>query len=176
MKRNQVSALVCHLPNFLTFCNMTTGVVAIILATNGYYVQASLFILLGGIFDRYDGIVARKLNVNSEIGKQMDSLADIITFGLAPALVALFFPLAHFKYLGYFAAIVFITSGWYRLSRFNISPASSVFTGMPITVAGGLLSIDLLYQATYSVHPGFTVFLMLLLSFLMTSQYKIKKL
>ncbi len=175
MIRNSANVLINNLPNFLTFCNLTMGVIAIILATHEYFLAASLFILLGAVFDRYDGVVARKLNINSEMGKEMDSLADIITFGLAPSIVALLFPLSAFKYVGYVIAIIFITCGWYRLSRFNSSDFDNVFTGLPITIAGSLLAISVIFQFQFNVYPYFTVLIMLLFSYLMISRHKIKK-
>ena len=154
---------------------MIMGVSAIILAAKDYFFLASLMVIFGAIFDRYDGVVARKLNVVSKLGKEMDSLADIITFGLAPSIIALLFPLSSFKISGYIISIIFITCGWYRLSRYNVSHMSNVYTGLPITIAGCLLAISLIYQTEYNVHPHSTAFMMLVFSYLMVSQHKIKK-
>lgn len=73
------------LPNAVTSCNLLMGCVATLYAFQGQYTYAFLFILLGGVFDFFDGLTARALHVSSPIGKELDSLADDITFGLAPA-------------------------------------------------------------------------------------------
>lgn len=76
-----------HLPNTITCCNLLCGAVATYLATQGLFTPALGFILLGAIFDFLDGATARLLGVSSPIGKELDSLADAITFGLAPAMM-----------------------------------------------------------------------------------------
>jgi CDP-diacylglycerol--serine O-phosphatidyltransferase len=177
MIKNNIAGLKKYLPNFLTFCNMTMGVTAIILAAYEYYLLASLFVMVGAVLDRYDGVIARKFDITSELGKEMDSLADIITFGVAPSIIALLFPLSElkFKYLGYIITIIFVACGWYRLSRFNVSHFNNAYTGLPITIAGFLLALSLVYQSKYNVYPYSTALIMLTFSYLMISHHKIKK-
>ena len=74
-------------PDTITSCNLLCGAVAVIMATEGAFLYAFLFILLGAFFDFFDGMSARLLKVPSALGIQMDSLADDITFGLAPAMM-----------------------------------------------------------------------------------------
>ena len=74
-----------HIPNAITCCNLFSGCVACVMAFTGKFEYAMLFIVLGAVFDFFDGMVARLLGVSSPLGVQMDSLADDITFGLAPA-------------------------------------------------------------------------------------------
>ena len=76
-----------HIPNAITCCNLFSGCVACVMAFSGNFEYAMLFIVLGAVFDFFDGMVARLLGVSSPLGVQMDSLADDVTFGLAPATV-----------------------------------------------------------------------------------------
>ena len=76
-----------HIPNAITCCNLFSGCIACVMAFSGRYDLAMLFIVLGAVFDFFDGMVARLLHVSSPLGVQMDSLADDITFGIAPATI-----------------------------------------------------------------------------------------
>lgn len=76
-----------HIPNILTLLNLFCGSVAVILAVNNNFVASALFVFLGIFFDFFDGFAARKLNVSSELGLQLDSLADMVTSGLVPGIV-----------------------------------------------------------------------------------------
>lgn len=158
-----------HLPNILTLANLFSGCLAIAFALNSqpylialdndspYWVTgteqaywAALFIILAGIFDVLDGLVARALNINSPIGKDLDSLADVVSFGVAPAMIL-------FKMLWaaniaqpnamevsmWATAPAFLVAcfGALRLARFNVmSTSSSTFTGMPIPGIGILIA------------------------------------
>ena len=74
-----------HIPNTITCCNLICGCIAIDNALSGLYGMAFLFIILGAVFDFFDGMTARLLRVSSPIGKELDSLADVVTFGVAPS-------------------------------------------------------------------------------------------
>ena len=74
-----------HIPNTITCCNLLSGCVAAVYAFLGVYPLAFAFIIAGAVFDFFDGLSARALKVSSPIGKELDSLADVITFGFAPA-------------------------------------------------------------------------------------------
>ena len=76
-----------HIPNFITSLNLAAGFIAIIFAANGDLVTASWLILAAMIFDFLDGLSARLLKAYSDIGKELDSLADVVSFGVAPALI-----------------------------------------------------------------------------------------
>ncbi|MBQ7209269.1 MAG: CDP-alcohol phosphatidyltransferase family protein, partial [Paludibacteraceae bacterium] len=76
-----------HIPNIITCCNLLSGATATVFALNDSFEMAFLLIVLGAVFDFFDGMSARLLKVSSPIGKELDSLADDITFGLAPALM-----------------------------------------------------------------------------------------
>ena len=80
--------MIRNIPNTLTCCNLFSGCIASCMAFQSNYVWAFVFIIIGAAFDFFDGMVARLLHVSSPIGKELDSLADDITFGLAPAAIA----------------------------------------------------------------------------------------
>lgn len=76
-----------HLPNFVTLLNLFSGCIAVIFAVNGNFIAAALFVFLGIFFDFFDGLLARKLNVQSPLGIQLDSLADVVTSGVVPGII-----------------------------------------------------------------------------------------
>jgi len=172
-------------PNIFTFGNLCLGMLAIMLGVKDQELAGSILILIAGVLDRYDGIIARKLGVESDLGKELDSLSDLVSFGLAPSLLAWHLGLKDLNWIGISIALIFLSAGAYRLARYNISTPSSsgikVFTGVPITVAGGLLSIYNIYIECANIigKPNvekFTIFFMLVLSYLMVSKLQIKKL
>ncbi|MDR1726144.1 MAG: CDP-diacylglycerol--serine O-phosphatidyltransferase [Bacteroidales bacterium] len=118
------------IPNIITLCNLLCGVLAIVFIFNNITI-ASYFILAGAFFDFFDGLVARWLKVESKIGKELDSLADVVTFGVAPSLIA--FSLLK-NSLGIYALIPLLMSlmSAYRLAKFNIdSRQTTSFLGIP---------------------------------------------
>lgn len=127
-----------HIPNTITCCNLFSGCVACVMAFSGKFESAMLFIVLGAVFDFFDGMVARLLGVSSPLGVQMDSLADDITFGLAPATVIFSF-MRGLEYpssfladvLPYFAFLIAVFSAC-RLAKFNIDTRQTTsFIGLP---------------------------------------------
>lgn len=167
--------MINSLPNILTLCNINLGIGAIIAAYYGYFSLAGLFIIIGAVFDRLDGQVARKYQLTSEMGKQLDSLADAITFGIAPAITIFMVSFTETAVLGFIATIIFVTCGVYRLARFNILNYTDIFVGLPITAAGFLMALLTLWQTRMGIHPYLVALGMLLLSYLMVCKYEIKK-
>lgn len=130
-----------HIPNFLTLCNLFCGIGAVYFS--GDFNKAALLILAGGLFDLLDGAVARALKVTSDIGKDLDSLADLVTFGLAPAL--LYIALPHDTLPWLLIPAFFIAGGSaLRLAVFNQKPSSLTFEGLP-TPANALFITGLLW-------------------------------
>lgn len=129
-----------HIPNTLTCCNLISGCIATGLAFCGDYSSALLFIVIGAVFDFFDGFAARLLGVSSPIGKELDSLADDITFGLAPAAIVGFeLTMVHYPaflmpvsdYIP-FAAFVMAAFSALRLAKFNLDERQSMgFIGLP---------------------------------------------
>lgn len=174
------------LPNILTLINMSLGVMAILLAvsdsSNNLLFVASLLIMVAALTDRFDGKVARMLDATSELGKELDSLSDLISFGVAPIIIAWKISFFHWGIPGYLISLIFPMAGAYRLARYNITTFDNVFRGVPITIAGSFLAIDNLYNfyidinhKLTDVHRFITAALILILSYLMLSKIKIKK-
>jgi CDP-diacylglycerol--serine O-phosphatidyltransferase len=115
----------------------------------GDYKNAAILILIGMMLDSMDGRIARMLHVDSELGKELDSLADVVTFGVAPAMMAYYSYFSDFGMAGMAISGLFPLFGAYRLARFNINAVKSskkYFTGVPITAGGGLLTLLTLFQ------------------------------
>ena len=129
-----------HIPNTVTCCNLFCGCIAAYMAFQADYEKAILFIILGAVFDFFDGMLARLFKVSGPLGKELDSLADDITFGLAPsAIVFTLFKEVHYpeflqplaEYVPYTAFIIAAFSAL-RLGKFNIDPRQSTsFIGLP---------------------------------------------
>ncbi len=121
-----------HIPNMITSGNLLCGAVATYMATQGLYNLAFLLIIIAAILDFFDGFTARLLHVSSPIGKELDSLADNITFGLAPTMM-LFCHLQEKHHIGACAFIVFLMAAFsaYRLAKFNLDERqTSSFIGL----------------------------------------------
>lgn len=122
-----------HIPNTITLLNQFSGIIATIFAYKGDFDFALLFVLIGAGFDFMDGAVARLLKVASPMGKELDSLADMITFGLVPGVVAyrLLAPLADVCYYLPFAGFIITLFSALRLAKFNIdSRQTTSFIGL----------------------------------------------
>lgn len=191
-----------NLPNFITLLNLSFGVLAILIASSTdkislvrkgddinliYY--SCLFVMAAAVLDRFDGKLARKLNVASDLGKQLDSLCDLISFGVAPAVIAW---KLHFSFtesllpggvvIGYLIALIFPIAGAVRLARYNIQEDPTFFQGIPITLAGSLLTLLNLLNTFLFLRGSFgrtniivCVVLMPLLSYLMISKITVAK-
>ena len=123
-----------HIPNTITCCNLISGCIATYFAFMGDYQMALLFIVVGAVFDFFDGMVARLLHVSSPIGKELDSLADDITFGFAPsAIIFSYLATFHFHVLFVpFLAFVMAAFSALRLAKFNLDERQALgFIGLP---------------------------------------------
>ncbi|MEB1808130.1 MAG: CDP-diacylglycerol--serine O-phosphatidyltransferase [Bacillaceae bacterium] len=159
--------------NLITLINLGFGAMAILLVLQGELRTSLLLITIAAVFDRLDGMVARKTNTTSELGKQLDSLSDIISFGVAPAILLYQGVLFTFGMPGAFFAIIFIACGAIRLARFNVTDTHGFFVGLPITAAGLLLTLSFLL---IDIIPDYQfMFITLILAFLMIGTFKIRK-
>ncbi|WP_129691058.1 CDP-diacylglycerol--serine O-phosphatidyltransferase [Gottfriedia acidiceleris] len=161
------SQVVKSIPNLLTIGNLLCGVLSITFNMSGLIMISSIFIFIAAIFDLFDGRVARKLKVNSEFGVELDSLADIVSFGVAPAL--LFHSISAPSILTSLAFILFPTMGALRLAKFSAKPTIGYFKGLPIPAAG--LPLAGMGMFFYS-----NAWITLILAFLMVSPIRFKKL
>ena len=161
-----------YLPNTLTCCNLLSGCQATSFAFYGNIKMAFLFIILGVVFDFFDGMVARLLNVSSPVGKELDSLADIVTFGVAPSMMVYFelgqlncpFFLDPFSAFLPYTAFIIAAFSALRLAKFNIDDRQSMsFIGLSTPANalfwGGLLML----QSDYKDSPAFYICILLLI-------------
>ena len=168
------------IPNLLTLGNLTCGFVSLIFSgmgsPEGYRVGAVL-ILLAALLDGFDGQVARWLRVDSSLGKELDSLADCVAFGVAPGYLAygtyltgIDVPLAGRPVdLGILLAAVFPICAAYRLARFNVRPSLRSFVGLPSPVAGILVGLAILCFPQGNIPRPLFAVLLPLTGFLMVS-------
>ncbi|MBR2244259.1 MAG: CDP-diacylglycerol--serine O-phosphatidyltransferase [Prevotella sp.] len=123
-----------HIPNTITCCNLISGCIATFWAFQSDYQMALLFIVIGAVFDFFDGMSARLLGVSSPIGKELDSLADCITFGFAPSAIVFSFLCSshiHLPYVPFWAFIMAAFSAL-RLAKFNLDERQALgFIGLP---------------------------------------------
>jgi CDP-diacylglycerol--serine O-phosphatidyltransferase len=165
------------LPHLFTFGNAFFGFCSVIWAVRGEIRAAAFFILLGALMDALDGRTARFVGTTSEFGLQLDSLADVISFGFAPAFMVYVWLLHSLGFVGLLISFLFVVAGMARLARFNIIHAEQAFyfLGLPVTMAGCLLAAVTLTTVTVAVEWWFVILialLMLLLSFLMISSLR----
>ena len=170
------------LPNLLTFINLSLGIIALIFSIKGDLIQASLLVMVAALTDRFDGKVARMLDSTSELGKELDSLSDLISFGVAPIIIAWNISFLPLGILGYLLTILFPIAGAYRLARYNVTSFNNVFCGVPITIAGAFLAIVNLYNSFAKIRGNYgdintivCAVIVVLLSYLMVSKIQIKK-
>lgn len=121
-------------PNLFTIGNLLFGIFSITLNMHGYFRMAAMFIFLSAFLDLFDGRIARKFKVNSEFGIELDSLADVVSFGVSPAL--LFYSLSEPSILTTLAFMLYPIMGALRLAKFSVKPTIGYFIGIPITFAG----------------------------------------
>jgi len=147
-------SIVKHIPNLITSLNLVCGLLSIIMMTEGKIIPAFYLILLAAVFDFLDGLSARILNAYSDLGKQLDSLADMVSFGIAPALLMYYY--IKYSFLLHQSGFAIETTSWheviilysviliavasgFRLAKFNTDPNQSfVFSGLP-TPANAIL-------------------------------------
>lgn len=157
------------IPNMFTLGNMVLGMLAIIMALEGRYSLAAIMVIVAMLLDGLDGRVARALNAQSEFGKELDSLSDIISFGVAPALIMYLVSFPELQPgLAWVVTALFPMCGALRLARFNVQKgAPGYFVGLPIPAAGGVAATLSLFNKDISA--VYCAAAMVLLSYLMVS-------
>lgn len=138
MMTDQQRKLVFFLPNTFTALNIACGFASILLSQNGNFYQAAVVLILGAIFDSVDGRVARLTGTQSHFGEQFDSMSDLVTFGMAPAILFYLRFLDGYGRIGMVASFLFLLCGALRLARFNANidkVSSDYFQGLPIPSA-----------------------------------------
>ncbi|MDQ0190378.1 CDP-diacylglycerol--serine O-phosphatidyltransferase [Alicyclobacillus cycloheptanicus] len=158
------------IPSLLTVCNLALGVVALLWVSAGRASDAALMVVVGMVLDGLDGRAARFFHAESQFGKELDSLSDIVTFGVAPTLIMWHVVLHTLGWPGVLIAVLFPVCGALRLARFNIAKKSTnYFVGLPITAAGGILATlalyrDLLSPANVILPAGMVILALLMVS------------
>ncbi len=163
-----------QISNCFTLCNLILGFSALIAVLKSDFGIAALMILLAVVFDGLDGRVARRLQTSSSFGKELDSLSDLVSFGIAPAiLVYAQFYQAQPLLWSYVIPVFFALCGAIRLARFNTLNIHEYFLGVPITLAGGLVAIFSLLGG--QLHLLWVSSFLTLLGLLMISNIRIPK-
>jgi CDP-diacylglycerol--serine O-phosphatidyltransferase len=135
------------LPNLFTTASLLCGFSSILITIGGNYYLAAIFLLGAAILDGLDGRIARYTNTTTKFGAEYDSLADLIAFGVAPAILVYMWGLAPYGKWGWMAASLFVVCGALRLARFNIQIGiieSKVFNGLPIPAAASVVATGII--------------------------------
>lgn len=161
-----------HIPNLITSLNVISGTLSVFMAMYGHIELAAVLILAGMVFDFFDGFAARLLHVKSEMGKELDSLADVVSFGVAPAILAHFLikmtlfagvpgdleDLPVSQQILLFSPLLIPAFSAYRLAKFNLDPRQTMsFIGMP-TPANALFWVGLVFGFFYARDMYLTLF------------------
>ncbi|HXE57229.1 MAG TPA: CDP-diacylglycerol--serine O-phosphatidyltransferase [Gemmatimonadales bacterium] len=188
LRRADVRRVVVVMPSAFTLGNLFFGFWAIVAAFNGNFTWAGYFIVFAGVLDMLDGRIARMSNAGSKFGAELDSLVDVVSFGVAPALLMYFLEFQAAGRFAWLVCYVYVVAAALRLARFNVladrKPASGWFTGLPSPSAGMTLAVYYPFSQTewYSTslaylnfqHEGLA-YLIILLALLMVSNVKYPK-
>ena len=177
--------IIKHIPNSITCCNLLSGCISIVLLCNGFVIASGIMIFIAAVFDFFDGFAARLLKAYSPLGAQLDSLCDVVSFGVAPSFIMYYYlnqvvtmevggvnvvPFAAF-FLAVFAAL--------RLAKFNIDDRQTTsFIGLPTPAMGIFVASlpftlrheSLSFMGGLMTNPFFLLAIVVLFSFLMVSE------
>jgi CDP-diacylglycerol--serine O-phosphatidyltransferase len=143
LSRERLSRGLFVLPTLFTVGNLFCGYLSIWSSIRGTFETSALLIIGAAVLDALDGRIARLTNSTSKFGEEYDSLADLVSFGVAPAVLAHSWGLADFARLGWMASFLFVVCGSMRLARFNIQTRvvdKRYFVGLPIPAAAGVIA------------------------------------
>ena len=174
-KKRFVSRHLSILPNACTSMNLLCGYLAVVMTSQGEFLAAGWLIMLANIFDILDGRLARLTSVESRFGAELDSLADLVSFGVAPAFLVYTRYLEHDRIFGLVITGLFVLCGALRLARFNVTPPAKhdVFQGLPIPAGAGILATMTIFELQFFNFmriPAMVIpFVVVVTSFLMVS-------
>lgn len=165
------------LPCMFTIASLFCGFYSIIASIKGDFFMAATAIIVAAVFDGLDGRVARMTNTTSLFGKELDSLCDVVSFGVAPGILAYYWALLPYGRYGWLAAFLYVATTTLRLARFNSQKGSSkYFTGLPCPAAAGTISASVLFCSFLGLDGAVThislLLLVYLLSYLMVSNHR----
>lgn len=180
-KRKNIN-LIYVIPSLLTILNLYFGFVAMNFAIKGKFSLSALFIIFASVMDLMDGRTARVLRSTTPMGRELDSLVDLVSFGVAPSILIYLWALKDFPKLGFFVSFLFVVGGALRLARFNILSKEGVssrryFVGLPIPSASLILVSTVLFFKEppdwkfFPIALGIVVFFT---SYLMISRFKFR--
>jgi CDP-diacylglycerol--serine O-phosphatidyltransferase len=178
LSRERLSRGLFILPTLFTVGNLFCGYLSVWASIRGTFELAAILIVAAAVLDGLDGRVARMTHSTSEFGEEYDSLADLVSFGVAPAVLAYSWGLSDFRRIGWMASFLFVVCGSMRLARFNIQTHVAdkrYFVGLPIPMAAGTICAIVLATPERLVsRPWMAGLLVLtiLLSYLMVSTIK----
>jgi len=170
------------IPNIITLISLCAGMTAIRYAAQGNFEAAAIAIVIATFLDAFDGPTARLLKGTTKMGAELDSLADFISFGVAPALVLYFWALHDLKGIGWGLCLLFCIASALRLARFNImldhkvkdQKASFTHTGVPAPAAAGLSLIPMFisfeFSSSFASEPYFVALFLVTISLLMITK------
>lgn len=177
-KVRRLSMHIYILPNLVTTGNLFCGFFAIISSIKGEFSTAAYAIVAASFFDLLDGRLARLTRSTSKFGAEYDSLCDLCSFGMAPAILLHQWALYPFGRIGWLACFLYVTCGALRLARFNVQAniiEKSYFQGLPIPMAAGIVASAVLAFTDMGINPMANIGLLLmtfLLSFVMVSTFR----
>ena len=178
--REKRSRTIFLLPSLLTTGNLFCGFLALLLTVQGRYTDAAISIFVAMVMDLLDGRVARLMKATSQFGVEYDSLADVVSFGVAPAFLMYSFALAKLGRPAWFAAFLFAICGALRLARFNVFTGVTdqrYFTGLSIPAGAAVLASSIVFVHSLGPEPPRAVLVLMaigtyLVSLLMVSTFK----
>ncbi len=167
-------------PCMLTVCSLFSGFYSMIASINGNFLAAAIAILVAAVFDGLDGRVARMTGSTSSFGMELDSLCDMVSFGVAPGLLIFLWALTPYGRYGWLAAFLYVAATALRLARFNaqtVADPSHDFTGLPCPAAAGVIATAVMFsnsvfKTTDTVQHISLLIVVYLLSYLMISTHK----
>ncbi|MGD9947494.1 MAG: CDP-diacylglycerol--serine O-phosphatidyltransferase [Desulfobulbus sp.] len=174
-------------PCMLTICSLFSGFYSIVSSFNGHFLAAAIAILVAGVFDMLDGRVARMTGSTSTFGMELDSLCDMVAFGVAPGVLAYLWALTPYGRYGWLAAFLYVAATALRLGRFNAQAIDNAgaeptaghndFTGLPCPAAAGMIATSVMFsthvfKTTDTVQHITLLLLVYLLSYLMVSTHR----
>lgn len=178
-KKESMKRGIYILPNLVTAASLFAGFYSMVATLNGNYGSAAVWIFISAVCDGLDGKVARMTGTTSKFGVEFDSLADLVAFGVTPALLMYSWALRPFGRLGWLAAFLFLVCGALRLARFNVqvnTVESKRFVGLPIPAAASMVASTVLLFTHFgwpSSYKKLAIIAMIyLLAFLMVSSFR----
>lgn len=158
------------IPNICSLLSLVAGFISIILSSNDNFKLVGIFILIGVLMDSIDGRIAQATKSVTEHGKHLDSLSDMVTFGIAPSILIYMRTLYTYRAIGLSVSICLPVCAALRLARFSVKPTKGFFEGMPTTFAGGSIAyIHSFFK--YDFSPLMLLVFTIIISLLMVSMF-----